>query len=68
MIGTYIAQAAGYDAVRGARFFARSEQPPQREDGALSFWGTHPDDEDRLALVIETARALRSGQGLARHP
>lgn len=65
VIGTYIAEAAGYDAVRGARFFARPE-PTRREDGALSFWGTHPPDADRLALVIETARALRSGEGLAR--
>lgn len=67
VIGTYIAEAAGYDAVRGARFFARQE-PTRREDGALSFWGTHPADEDRLALVIETARTLRSGQGLERRP
>jgi len=67
VIGTYIAEAAGYDAVRGARFFARPE-PTRREDGALSFWGTHPADEDRLALVIETARTLRSGQGLERRP
>lgn len=67
VIGTYIAEAAGYDAVRGARFFARPE-PTRREDGALSFWGTHPADEDRLALVIETARAVRSGQGLQRRP
>lgn len=67
MIGTYIAEAAGYDAVREARFFARPE-PTRREDGALSFWGTHPADEDRLALVIETARTLRSGQRLERRP
>lgn len=63
VIGTYIARAAGYDPVRGARFFARPEST-RREDGALSFWGTHPANEDRLALVIETERKLRSGQGL----
>lgn len=67
LIGTYIAEAAGYDAVRGARFFARPE-PTRREDGALSFWGTHPPNEARLALVIETARALRTGQALQRRP
>lgn len=67
VIVTYIGEAAGYDAVRGARFFARPE-PTRREDGALSFWGTHPADEDRLALVIKTARTLRSGQGLERRP
>jgi predicted Zn-dependent protease len=67
VVGAYIAEAAGYDAVRGARFFARPEAT-QRQDGSLSFWGTHPADEDRLAVVIETVRAIRAGQGLARQP
>lgn len=54
VIGTYIAEAAGYDPVEGARFFARPE-PVRSENGALSFWGTHPPDEKRLATVISTA-------------
>lgn len=52
-IGTYIAAAAGYDPVRGARFFARPEDA-RTGSGALSFWGTHPPDEKRLATVIAT--------------
>lgn len=65
VIGTYIAKTAGYDPVRGARFFARPE-PQRKSDGSLSFWGTHPPDEDRLATVIEVSTALDRGQGLLR--
>ncbi len=65
VIGTYIAKTAGYDPVQGARFFARPESQ-RRSDGALSFWGTHPPDEQRLATVIEVSTALDKGQGLLR--
>lgn len=57
VIGTYIATAAGYDPVLGARFFARPEQPVTAS-GARSFWGTHPAHETRLATVIETRAAM----------
>lgn len=61
VVGTHIAIAAGYDPVRGARFFARPESARQ-PDGRLSFWGTHPPDEKRVATVIATAdRIGRSG-------
>lgn len=57
VIGTYIATAAGYDPVEGARFFARPEQPRSR-NGELSFWGTHPADETRLATVLATTTGM----------
>ena len=57
VIGTYISRAAGYDPVRGARYFARPE-PVNTVDGNLSFWGTHPPDEKRLATVLATVKQL----------
>ena len=63
VIGTYIAKAAGYDPVKGARFFARPE-PARTPNGALSFWGTHPSNEKRLATVIATAEKIEGGAGL----
>lgn len=57
LIGTWIAAAAGYDPVRGALFFARPE-PARSADGALSFWGTHPPGEARLATVLAAAKEL----------
>lgn len=59
VIGTYIAKSAGYDPVVGARFFARPESPKQ-SNGQLSFWGTHPPDEKRLATVIATVAAIEA--------
>lgn len=59
LIGTYIASAAGYDPVEGARFFARPEQP-RTVSGSLSFWGTHPPSEARLANVIAVRRLIDS--------
>lgn len=61
VIGTYIAKAAGYDPVLGARYFARPESP-QTPDGARSFWGTHPPDEARLATVIETVGRIEAAR------
>ncbi|WP_417211461.1 M48 family metalloprotease [Antarctobacter sp.] len=65
VIGTIIARSAGFDPVKGARYFARPE-PVRRADGKLSFWGTHPPDEKRLAVVIEAAAALERGEGIRR--
>ena len=64
-IGAHIATEAGYDAVRGARFFARPE-PETRGDGLLSFWGTHPPDDTRVATVIAQTRRSTRGEGLTR--
>lgn len=64
VIGTYIAKAAGYDPVVGARYFARPESP-QTPDGARSFWGTHPPNEARLATVIETVDRVEAMSGAA---
>lgn len=57
LLGTYIAEQAGYDAVRGARYFARPEAA-RLPSGLLSFWGTHPPDEIRLATVISTVARM----------
>ena len=60
VIGTYIAKSAGYDPIKGARYFARPE-PKQSQSGKLSFWGTHPPDEKRLATVIATVSKMQNG-------
>ncbi len=65
VIGTWIAKEAGYDPVRGARFFARPEAARMR-DGRLSFWGTHPPDAKRLATVIATLKRLETDPRLRR--
>lgn len=63
MIGTYIAKAAGYDPVKGARFFARPEAK-KSQSGKLSFWGTHPPDQKRLATVIATVSKMKADSEL----
>ncbi|MCZ0964516.1 M48 family metallopeptidase [Paracoccus benzoatiresistens] len=64
MLGTRIATAAGYDPVRGARFFARDEAA-RSETGQLSFWGTHPADAKRLAVVLATVDQIKAGSSAA---
>lgn len=59
-IATHIATAVGYDPVRGARFFARPEAA-RSGSGTLSFWGTHPPSEKRLATVIATSARIEAG-------
>lgn len=63
VLGSHIAKAAGYDPVEGAKFFARPESA-KTQAGNLSFWGTHPPGEKRLATVIDTAEAINAGQHL----
>lgn len=58
-LGTRIAQAAGYDPVEGAKFFARPEAA-RTETGKLSFWGTHPPDAKRLATVLATVEQIEA--------
>jgi len=65
-IGTAIALQAGYDPVLGARYFARPDEVG-RTDGALSFWGTHPPDEVRIATVIATVAQIRAQGGIGRN-
>jgi Zn-dependent protease with chaperone function len=62
-LGTYIAQLAGYDPIEGAQFFARPEEA-RTSVGTLSFWGTHPPDEKRLATVIAAVRSIKENGGL----
>lgn len=65
MLGTRIAHHAGYDPIKGAQFFARSEAV-RSKSGKLSFWGTHPSDAKRMAIVIATMDQIKAKQGLAR--
>ncbi len=64
-LGTRIADAAGYDPVEGAKFFAKPEEV-RTETGKLSFWGTHPPDAKRLATVLATADQIEANVGLQR--
>lgn len=51
-LGTVISKRAGYDPLRGARFFNRIPDPGNR------FLGTHPPNAQRLELVRQTAAGL----------
>ncbi|SDO89741.1 Peptidase family M48 [Lutimaribacter pacificus] len=64
-LGTRIARAAGYDPVKGARYFARPEKA-RTDSGNLSFWGTHPPDERRIATVLAVDAQIDAQQGLQR--
>lgn len=52
-LGTLIAERAGFDAIRGAQFFARIPDPGDR------FLGTHPPNAARQELVRRTALSVR---------
>lgn len=58
-LGTRIAHSAGYDPVKGAKFFARPENA-RTAAGKLSFWGTHPPDSKRLATVLATMEQIEA--------
>ncbi|WP_375230346.1 M48 family metallopeptidase [Roseobacter sp. S98] len=51
-LGTVIAARAGYDPVRGAKFFSRIPDPGDR------FLGTHPPNAQRIDIVRRTAAGL----------
>jgi Zn-dependent protease with chaperone function len=61
-LGTYVSKIAGYDPINGARYFARPEAT-RKADGSLSFWGTHPPDEKRIATVLAASRLYDSHGG-----
>ncbi|WP_334066724.1 M48 family metalloprotease [Nereida ignava] len=61
-LAVYIAKAAGYNPVEGAKFFARPEDVRTRQ-GNLSFWGTHPPDKKRLATVIAAVKSFEASGG-----
>ncbi|MDI3336654.1 hypothetical protein QKW60_09565 [Defluviimonas aestuarii] len=65
MLGTHIAHYAGYDPVKGAQYFARDEAA-RSKGGKLSFWGTHPADEKRVAVVLATMEKIKAQQALTR--
>lgn len=64
MLGTRIAMAAGFDPVKGAQYFARNEAA-RTAGGQLSFWGTHPADSKRLAVVLATVDEVNGAQAKA---
>lgn len=64
-LGTRIAYAAGFDPAAGAKFFARPEEA-RTSSGKLSFWGTHPPDEKRVATVLATVEQIKANIGLRR--
>ncbi|WP_294608899.1 M48 family metalloprotease [uncultured Roseovarius sp.] len=64
-LGARIAAASGYDPVKGAQYFARPEDA-RTEAGNLSFWGTHPPDEKRLATVLAVSAQIEAKQSLQR--
>ena len=47
-LGARIAEAAGYDALRGVLYFQRAPDPGDR------FLGTHPPNPDRIRIVRQT--------------
>jgi Zn-dependent protease with chaperone function len=67
MLGTRIAHRAGYDPIKGAKFFARNEAV-KTQAGQLSFWGTHPADSERVAVVLATMNQIKTKVDLARKP
>jgi len=48
-LGTILAMRAGYDPVRGARFFSRLPDPGDK------FLGTHPPNAARVEMVRRTS-------------
>ena len=50
---------------QNAAFNARPEDA-RTEAGNLSFWGTHPPDEKRLATVLAVSAQIEAKQGLQR--
>ncbi len=54
-LGTVIAFRAGYDPIRGAKFFSTLPDPGE------AFLGSHPPNAARIRLVNQTVRALKSG-------
>ena len=66
VIGTEIARLAGYDPVKGARFFARPADGGAGGGGLLGFFGTHPPNAERLATVLATERQIETQGGLVR--
>ncbi|WP_370228906.1 M48 family metalloprotease [Cognatishimia sp.] len=51
-LGAILTQRSGYDALRGAQFFERIPDPGDR------FLGTHPPNDQRIAVVTETVAGL----------
>ncbi|CAD0183758.1 Putative Zn-dependent protease [Ruegeria sp. THAF57] len=55
-LGTVITYKAGYNPLIGAKYFDRLPDPDD------SFLGTHPPNEQRVQIVVETARQLGLSQ------
>ncbi len=59
-LGVRIAQAAGYDPIKGAQNLARPIPGVDLEEGP-SFIETHPLDVDRLATILAAAEQIKAG-------
>lgn len=57
-LGTVITMRAGFDPIRGARFFERLPDPGNR------FLGTHPPNAARIDAVRRTVAAVQAGGGV----
>lgn len=57
-LGTVITMRAGFDPIRGARFFERLPDPGNR------FLGTHPPNSARIDAVRRTVAAVQAGGGV----
>jgi len=62
VLGAYIAEAAGYDPVRGARSFARFG------GGSNSFLSTHPPSGNRIATVNKAAADIKRQRAQGKTP
>lgn len=60
VLGTRIAYAAGYDPVKGLKFFTRAAKKGARNGG--SFWSTHPPDRRRVATVLAEVERIKAGR------
>jgi len=58
LIGTYIAERAGYDPVLGVRIFARTYDVGN-SNYFLRYLGTHPPSEERIAMVAQAMESIR---------
>ncbi len=70
MLGTYIAERAGYDPVLGSRVFARlsSDQGKPVPKNKASFWSTHPRSPRRIATVKATAALIEAQRAKGEDP
>ncbi|KPN64326.1 Peptidase family M48 [Aliiroseovarius crassostreae] len=60
VLGARISYAAGYDPVKGLRFFTRTSTRGAQGQGG--FWSTHPADRRRVETVLAEVDRLKAGR------